>query len=139
MREVPFVGVYAFKYSPRPGTPALALGDPVPEPIKAERLAQVFEVSESLTQHHLEGLVGTTQRVLLEEPNPRGDGGVSGHTDRNEIVHVQADAGLRVGDGVVSLRIKRAYKHSLVGEVDPSIQETKRVLRRRLPVLPPSS
>ena len=128
MREVPFVGVYAFKYSPRPGTPALRLGDDVTGGEKSERLARVFALSESLMQEHLDGLVGTTQRVLIEEPNPRGDGGLSGHTDRNEIVHIEPESGLQVSDGVVSLRIVRAYKHSLVGE--PLSRN-----RRRLPVV----
>jgi tRNA-2-methylthio-N6-dimethylallyladenosine synthase len=136
MREVPFLGVYAFKYSPRPGTPALRLGDDVPEGLKAERLARVFELSEALMGEHLERLVGSTLRVLIEEPNPRGDGGVSGHSDRNEIVHVQAGSGLRVGDGVVPLRIVRAYKHSLVGELDRADQGVHPSLRHRLPVLP---
>ncbi|MCL2824527.1 MAG: tRNA (N6-isopentenyl adenosine(37)-C2)-methylthiotransferase MiaB [Polyangiaceae bacterium] len=136
MRDVPFVGVYAFKYSPRPGTPALVLGDDVDEVEKSGRLSRVFEVSEFLMGEHLRGLVGTEQLVLLEEPNPRGDGGVSGHTDRNEIVHVEAGSGLRVGDGVVKLRIVRAYKHSLVGEYECAEAGGGLQVRRRLPVLP---
>ncbi|MFW5740485.1 MAG: tRNA (N6-isopentenyl adenosine(37)-C2)-methylthiotransferase MiaB [Myxococcota bacterium] len=135
MRRVPFVGVYAFKYSPRPGTPALRLGDDVTAGEKAERLARVFELSEQLMREHLDALVGTTQQVLIEEPNPRGDGGLSGHTDRNEIVHVQPGSGLRVRDGVVPLRIVRAYKHSLVGELDRSARGLPVPIQRRLPVI----
>ena len=137
MREIGFVGVYAFKYSPRPGTPALRLGDDVSTGVKSERLARVFELSEALTAQHLATLVGTTQQVLIEEPNPRGDGGLSGHTDRNEIVHVGWESGLRVGDGIVPIRITRAYKHSLVGEVDRTRPEgLPEGWRRRLPVAP---
>lgn len=135
MQEVPFLGVYAFKYSPRPGTAALRLGDDVPDSLKAERLARVFDLSERCMQQHLEGLVGTSQRVLIEEPNARGDGGVSGHTDRNEIVHVEPSGGLRVGDGIVPLRIVRAYKHSLVGELDRTDATVKNNLRYRLAVV----
>jgi tRNA A37 methylthiotransferase MiaB len=81
--------------------------------------------------------VGTTQQVLMEEPNPRGDGGLSGHTDRNEIVHVGWESGLRVGDGMVPIRITRAYKHSLVGEVDRTRPEgLPEGWRRRLPIAP---
>ena len=124
MREVPFVGVYAFKYSPRPKTAALAFADDVSDACKKDRLARVFEVSEQLMGIHLQQLLGTTQRVLLEEPNPRGDGGVSGHTERNEIVHVEAAEGLRVDDGIVDIRITRIFKHSLVGEVDRTVSNT---------------
>jgi tRNA-2-methylthio-N6-dimethylallyladenosine synthase len=136
MREVPFVGVYAFKYSPRPGTPALRLGDDVTEGVKSERLARVFEVSETLMREHLDRLVGTAQKVLIEEPNPRGDGGLSGHTDRNEIVHVEPGTSLRVGDGVVPLRIVRAYKHSLVGELDRAAEGLEPRIKHRLPIAP---
>lgn len=135
MREVPFIGVYAFKYSPRPGTAALRLGDDVTEGLKAERLARVFELSEELMGRHLHQLVGTIQQVLVEEPNPRGDGGLSGHTDRNEIVHIAPGSGVRVGDGVVPLRIVLAYKHSLVGELDRSVAGIPATLKRRLPTL----
>jgi len=107
----------------------------VPDSLKAERLARVFDLSERCMQQHLEGLVGTSQRVLIEEPNARGDGGVSGHTDRNEIVHVEPSGGLRVGDGIVPLRIVRAYKHSLVGELDRTDATVKNNLRYRLAVV----
>ncbi len=136
MREVGFVGVYAFKYSPRPGTPALRWGDDVPPDTKSDRLARVFEQSEASMAEHLARLVGTTQHVLVEEPNPRGDGGVSGHTNRNEIVHVGPEAGLRVGIGEVPIRIVRAYKHSLVGELAGESDGRRRPAPgRRLPVV----
>ncbi len=136
IREVPFIGIYAFKYSPRPGTAALRLGDDVSDGMKAERLARVFELSESLMRNHLDRLVGTVQRVLIEEPNPRSDGGLTGHTDRNEIVHLRGDAGLRLGDGVVPLRIVEAYKHSLVGELDPMLTGVPSRIKHRLPIAP---
>src|SRR5262249_9120482 len=44
IREVGFTQVYAFKFSPRPLTPALKLADDVPEEVKSERLSQLFEV-----------------------------------------------------------------------------------------------
>lgn len=139
MRAVPFFGVYAFKYSPRPGTPALKLGDDVAEETKASRLARVFELSESLAQAHLSTLVGSKQFVLLDEMSPRGDGGVSGRTSRNEIVHVMPSQRVRIGDGIVPVVIREAYKHSLLAEVDldacePSLRQR---LRGRLSVVDP--
>lgn len=131
MREVGFVGVYAFKYSERPGTPSVKLGDDVLEQVKSERLQRVFELSEALMAKHLNGLVGTRQSVLVEEDNSRGLG-VSGHTDRNEIVHV-FEPGVKVGDGIVQVRVTEAYKHSLVGQVvGGEAQDNKKV---RLSVL----
>jgi tRNA-2-methylthio-N6-dimethylallyladenosine synthase len=39
VRELGFIGVFGFKYSPRPFTPALELGDDVSEDEKSERLS----------------------------------------------------------------------------------------------------
>ncbi|MCU0689870.1 MAG: tRNA (N6-isopentenyl adenosine(37)-C2)-methylthiotransferase MiaB [Polyangiaceae bacterium] len=135
MREVPFMGVYAFKYSPRPGTPALRFEDDIPEHVKSERLSRVFELSDALQRDHLETLLGTVQRVLLEEPSPRGDGSLSGRTERNEIVHVSPQEGLRIGDGVVPLRIACVFRHSLQGELDRTAREVPDSVRRRLPLV----
>ncbi len=117
MREAHFTGTYAFKYSRRPGTPALRLSDDVPEEVKAERLARVFEVSEEIQAIHLSSLVNTTQRVLVEELSARDDGKASGHTDRNEIVHiVDGQQAVAIGE-IVSVKILRAFRHSLEGEL----------------------
>jgi tRNA-2-methylthio-N6-dimethylallyladenosine synthase len=117
VREVGFTSLFGFKFSPRPHTPALRLEDDVPEAEKGERLARLFEVSEAQGRAHLASLVGTRQRVLVEGESP-GEGGlrlVSGRTDRNEIVHVEAPDG-RDGVGHTGQAlIVRANKHSLFG------------------------
>lgn len=118
VREVGFVSLYGFKYSPRPNTPALRLGDDVPEPVKSARLARLFEVADILSQAHLGSLVGTKQHVLVEgaSKSEKGDltrGRVQGRTERSEIVHIDsADAAAFVGE-VVEVEITRANKHSL--------------------------
>lgn len=66
VEEVGFVSLFAFKYSARPGTPALRLGDDVTESEKSERLARLLELSSRLTESHLLGLVGSEQTVLVE-------------------------------------------------------------------------
>ena len=57
VREVGFVSLFGFKFSPRPNTPALKLGDDVAEKEKSERLARLFELSESQLRTHLAALV----------------------------------------------------------------------------------
>jgi tRNA-2-methylthio-N6-dimethylallyladenosine synthase len=138
VREVGFVSLFGFKYSPRPRTPALRLGDDVPEEVKAERLARLFELAEAQQRAHLEGLVGTTQQVLIEGRSAR-DGGpprLEGRTERNEIVHVE-DAGLDVVGRLVPVRIDRAFRHSLGGSIasDAPLPRLPRPARRALPVL----
>lgn len=112
VERVGFVGVFGFKYSQRPGTPALKLADDVDEATKSARLTRLFELSERLIERRLTALVGTTQEVLIEGKDERGQV-FSGRTRQNEIVHVDC-----LGDPTGSLlqvRIERAYRHSLAG------------------------
>jgi tRNA-2-methylthio-N6-dimethylallyladenosine synthase len=133
IEEVSMVGVFGFKYSVRPHTPANRLGDDVPESVKSERLARLFELSDAQIGRHLAALVGTSQHVLLEGPAKRSAGPsgavastFTGRTARNEIVHVEdASAEGLVGE-IVTVRIARALKHSLCGELDEHGREAGR-------------
>lgn len=135
VEQVAFIGVFGFKYSPRPRTPALKLGDDVSEPVKRERLARLFDLSERIRQRHLDSLVGSQQQVLVEKIGARG--GYEGRTIRNEIVHVSA-SGDPTGQ-LMDVRIERAFKHSLAGApLDPrwsGPQVLTRAGHRTLPVL----
>jgi tRNA-2-methylthio-N6-dimethylallyladenosine synthase len=115
VREVGFVSVFAFKYSPRPHTPALRLGDTVPEEVKSERLARLFELVDEQQTRHLTGLVGKTARVLIEGRSKTHPDRVSGRSERHEIVHIDAPPELEPSGQLVDVRISEAYKRSLVG------------------------
>jgi tRNA-2-methylthio-N6-dimethylallyladenosine synthase len=116
IERVGFVGLFGFKYSARPFTPALKLGDDVSELEKKERLAAVFALSERLRRAHLERQVGTEQAVLVEG---RGEGqGYTGRTDRNAIVHFGCKED-PTGE-LVDVRITEAFKNSLAGMLTDS-------------------
>jgi len=125
MQIVGFVGVYAFKYSPRPYTPALRMGDDVPAEVKSERLQRLLSLSGTLMKAHLDTLVGTRQRVLVEGPSLRPEN-LTGRSERNEIVHIPGALDLDAVGEIVEVEIVRAYKHSLLGQLTP-------VERQRLP------
>jgi tRNA-2-methylthio-N6-dimethylallyladenosine synthase len=113
VQERQFIGVFAFKYSPRPFTPALHLADDVNEAEKSARLAELLDASEVLRARHLSSLVGSVQRVLVEGRSKSG--AFTGRSERNEIVHFGC-----VGDPtgeMVEVRIERALKHSLLAEM----------------------
>lgn len=117
VRDIGFVGLFGFKYSPRPFTPALKLADDVSEDVKSERLARLFDVAEAQTRAHLATLVGTTQQVLVEGAS-KAEGKLTGRTERNEIVHVEAPPGRDLVGALVDVTIVRAFKHSLEGALD---------------------
>jgi tRNA-2-methylthio-N6-dimethylallyladenosine synthase len=141
LREVGFVSLFGFKYSPRPHTPARRLEDDVPEAVKSERLARVFEAAESIGAAHLAALVGTRQRVLVEGPSksekgaagPRGR--VQGRTERSEIVHIEAPEASGLVGEVVDVSITRANRHSLLGEPTEPIPTRRQSGHRGLPVV----
>jgi tRNA-2-methylthio-N6-dimethylallyladenosine synthase len=141
IREVGFLGVFGFKYSPRPFTPALKLGDDIPEEEKGRRLARIFEASEALLAAHLPTLVGRTEEVLVEGRSKSGEGFLSGRTRRNEIVHLANAAGLDLLGKIVPVTITAAHKHSLQGELPEAVRAAARPAsttapaRRGLPVL----
>ncbi len=113
VEEVGFIGLFGFKYSPRPYTAALKLGDDVPEEVKSERLTRLLSLSERLRSEFLAQLVDSKQQVLVEGRSKSG--AFTGRTERNEIVHFGC-ADDPVGE-VVEVRIERALKHSLVGSL----------------------
>lgn len=119
VRTMRFRGLFGFKYSRRPYTPALKLQDDVSEEAKSERLTRLFELSEALLQEHLSTLVGTRQKVLVEGPSKTGDR-VTGRTERNEIVHIAAEGALSLVGKIVDVTIGKAFKHSLEGLLDES-------------------
>ncbi len=115
VKEVGFVSVFAFKYSPRPYTPALKLGNDVPEALKDERLAELFELVEQQQSRHLASLIGSRQNVLIEAVSRDGSGRFTGRNQCNDIVHVECvSEGDPIGQ-MLEVDIVEAYKHSLRG------------------------
>lgn len=112
MHRVRFDQVYAFKFSPREGTPAATLPNPVAEDVKAERLARLFDLHERTMQEINAALVGTRQEVLVENRG-RGGQGVWGRTRGNKNVTVPGSTG-RVGS-LLTVEITAARKFALVG------------------------
>jgi len=117
VREMAFTGLFGFKYSQRPFTPALRLKDDVPEAEKSARLRRLFELSEELLGAHLSGLVGARARVLIEGRDKESGKQWSGRTERNEIVHVPGAEDLELTGSIVEVEIARANKHSLEGHL----------------------
>jgi tRNA-2-methylthio-N6-dimethylallyladenosine synthase len=148
VREVGYRGLFGFKYSVRPYTPARRLDDDVPEPVKSERLARLFALSEALLGEHLASLTGTTQWVLIEGIDEAGRRDAhrpvlwSGRTERNEIVHVAGATDRELAGEVVEVRIVQHNKHSLQGELTPAAWAAARLrapvdvrsVRRSLPL-----
>jgi len=85
VEEAEFDEAYTFLYSPRDGTPAVRIPDPVPEDIGAERLQRLIAHVRGQTRRRNAGRVGSVHEVLVERPARRG-GHLLGRTRSNLLV-----------------------------------------------------
>ena len=93
VREVGFASAFAFKYSERPGTPAADAPDQVPNAVKEERHARLFELLESLRMAFNHATVGRKFGVVFDKPG-RHPGQLGGRSPYMQAVHVEAPAQL---------------------------------------------
>jgi tRNA-2-methylthio-N6-dimethylallyladenosine synthase len=116
IRRVKFTSLFTFIYSPREGTRAAALPDPVPAEEKTRRLQRLCAEQEKIAAARCAGEVGRTYRVLVEGRNPR-TGLLCGRTEGNEIVNFPG------GDGLLGrfaqVRVVSAQGWVLRGEAVP--------------------
>lgn len=109
--EVGYDALFVFLYSPRPGTTAFRLGDPVPEGEKRRRF-HVVNVQQQRAQRARNGAhVGRTEPVLVDTVS--GPGRLAGRTPHFRIVHFDGPPEM-LGE-VVDVEITGAGPNSLVG------------------------
>ena len=113
--EVGFDQSFSFIYSARPGTPAASLADDTPMSVKKERLQILQARINQQAMAISEGMVGTTQRVLVEKLSKKSARQVSGRTENNRWVNFDADESL-IGQ-FVDVVITEALPNSLRGRL----------------------
>ena len=115
INDIGFDHSFSFIYSARPGTPAAAFIDSVPDDVKKDRLKQVQERLLELEAQHSQAMLGTTQRILVEQISQRVDGEMKGRTENNRSVIFVGDTSLM--GKFVDVTITEAYSNSLRGEM----------------------
>ncbi len=88
VRDVNYAQAYAFKYSPRPGTPAATAGEQVPEAVKAARLAELQAVLADQQAAFNAQFLGRTLPVLFDRPGRR-EGQLAGRSPWLHAVHAE--------------------------------------------------
>jgi tRNA-2-methylthio-N6-dimethylallyladenosine synthase len=115
--EVGYEGTFAFKYSPRPNTPAQTMTDSIPEDEKARRLAVLQEhqreIQTSLSKRH----IGQTLEVMIEGRNA-ARGQLIGRTSQNKTLNFTTGSNLGPAPGsYVRVRVSTSFPNSLLGEM----------------------
>ncbi len=117
MNEIGFDGIFAFKYSSRPGTKAETITGHLDEELKSTRLNEIIALQNSITDKKNKKLEGTVQKILVEEPDQKTHPDqVVGRTSGNKIVLFRNIASIPFGS-MIKVRIVRAHRHCLVGEL----------------------
>ena len=120
LREVRFAAVYAFCYSPRPGTAALKLADSaVPEAVAQARLQQLFALQAEIQTELHAAFVGREIEVLVTGW-AKAPGVLTGRTGCNRIVQFAAPesgAGIPRSGELARVTITRTHAHSLIGNL----------------------
>jgi tRNA-2-methylthio-N6-dimethylallyladenosine synthase len=114
IEDIGFDQSFSFIYSPRPGTPAASLPDPVPLAVKKRRLARLQALIEAQAQAFSRGMTGTVQRILVDRPARKDPRQLSGRTENNRVVNFNGAPQL-LGH-FVNVRITAALPNSLRGD-----------------------
>jgi tRNA-2-methylthio-N6-dimethylallyladenosine synthase len=114
LEQVRYDGIFAFKYSTRPGTAALRLSGHLPEEIKEKRLERVLALQKEISVQKNRDLIGSIQEVLLDGQSKKG-GMITGRTRGNKAVNVAASSSL-IGS-LASVQIISAGVNSLTGRI----------------------
>ena len=112
VQEVKYYSLFTFIYSPREGTPAAIMDDPITRAEKGKWFDELLKLQEKIGEEKLKETVGTLQRVLCEDD--LGDGIYVGRSDGMHIVRFKSDTSL-VGK-LINVKID-SYEKVLNGTV----------------------
>jgi tRNA-2-methylthio-N6-dimethylallyladenosine synthase len=115
--EVQYDGIFGFKYSPRPNTPALKLEDPIPDAEKARRLTALQEKQRNIQMRRNASNLGRVFEVMVEGKNG-ARGQWIGRTSQNKVMNFKVPEGaIPTVGGYVSVVTTATFPNSLVGEM----------------------
>lgn len=115
IKEVEFTSLFTFIYSRRKGTPAASMPDVATDEEKSKWFQELLKVQEEIAAKRCASMVGTTQKVLVEEKSSNKDGVLCGRTSGNIIVEFVGDDSL-IGS-FTNIKITKARNWILNGEL----------------------
>ena len=116
--EVKYDAVFAFKFSPRPNTPAVHMADSIPDEVKSERLRILMDRQREIQREHYARHLGQLQEVMVESHN-EARGQIVGRSTQNKTVNfttAQLPNPHPPLGSYVDVRITQTLPNCLVGE-----------------------
>src|SRR5579872_2023643 len=117
LAEVGYDGVFTFKYSPRPNTPALGLEDAIPDAEKSRRLEALMQHQKEIQIGSYKKYIGTIQEVMVEGKNEARNQFI-GRTSQNKTLNfIAPEASAPQSGTYVRVRATQSFPNSLLGEM----------------------
>jgi tRNA-2-methylthio-N6-dimethylallyladenosine synthase len=114
--EIQYDGVFAFKYSPRPNTPAITMADSIPDEEKSSRLQVLLERQREIQRVNYTKHIGQEMEAAVEGYNATR-GQVNGRTSQNKTLNFTTRQQILPATGnYVQVRVTNSFPNSLVGE-----------------------
>lgn len=114
VEEIGYDRIFAFNYSPRPGTKAFDIEDNVPANVKSERLNNLFALQDSLYDKRLSEMKGITTQVLVTEIDETKEYPYYGLNIYNRKVAFSSKNKLEYGS-IVNVLIDTAKRNCMYG------------------------
>lgn len=120
VRQARFERLGVFTYSPEEGTPAYALGDPVPEKVKQARAAELMELQQQISLEINESRIGQVLTVLVDAEDAEGFYGrtIFDSPEVDNEVWLEKSPGIAPGD-FVRAEVTGAGEFELFARVVP--------------------
>ena len=114
VKKVCFDSAFTFIYSKRTGTRAAEMPDQVPADVSRDRLNRLLKTVSETATARTERLVGSVQKVLVEECNRKNEGFLTGRLSGNSVVHFPGTPDL-IGT-FVNVKLNEAKGFYYIGE-----------------------
>ena len=93
VKEVEFSSLFTFIYSPREGTPAAAMPDPITREEKGRWFDELLKAQEEVASRKINEFLGKTYRVLCDGESDT-EGYMTGHTSGTAVIEFLGDKSL---------------------------------------------
>ena len=94
VEQVRYDAMFTFIFSPREGTPAATMPDPVSREEKQVWFDQLVETANRISGEKHQEYIGRKLRVLVDGETGRGEYNLSARTNGGRLVHLKADPSL---------------------------------------------
>ena len=117
IEEVRFDALFTFIYSPRPGTPAASMPDPLSKEEKSANFNRLVAAQDQISHEKHQAYVGTVQRCLVDALSDDPRNNLNARTPGGRLVHLTGSPEL-VGR-FADVKITDASTWALFGELTP--------------------